>query len=88
MTKDLQFSMMKVCFKIFNDNLHELFVLCYTSRKAMSYKLRAQNEICKQHCFTVKKNFVKRTNEKIKRKDFQIAKLKAKLITQRLLIKI
>ena len=45
----------------------------------MSYKLRAQKEICKQHCFTVKKNFVKRTNEKIKRKDFQIAKLKAKL---------
>lgn len=45
----------------------------------MSYKLRAQKEICKQHCFTVRKNFVKRTNEKIKRKDLQTAKLEEKV---------
>ena len=32
-----------------------------------------------QHCFTVRKNFVKKTNEKIKRKDLQIVKLQAKL---------
>ena len=55
---------------------------CVTHReklRAMSDKLRAQKEMCKQHCFTVRKNFVKRTNEKIKRKDLQIVKLQAKL---------
>ena len=45
----------------------------------MSDKLRAQKEMCKQHCFTVRKNFAKRTNEKIKRKALQIVKLQAKL---------
>ena len=45
----------------------------------MSDKLRAQKKMCKQHCITVRKNFVKRTNERIKRKDLQMVKLQAKL---------
>ena len=55
---------------------------CVTHReklRAMSDKLRVQKKMCKQHCITVRKNFFKRTNEKIKRKDLQIVKLQAKL---------